>query len=262
MKLGLRLALLPVVLWIASPDPPAFAECVVPDTPCRDYAHHAVVFQGLVERIIPIEPPAAHAADLRLPVQIVPIRRIHFRVERAWKGLQDASADILESGITDVGYNGFAVGERYLVYADRDPGTAQLSAFGCGRTKRLADAKRDLEFLQSLSGPATGGRIFGFVALKPERGATEPAGLPDVLLVLDGAGGRRQARSDPNGRFEFIGLEPGPYAVSVTLPPGYSPEFAQPSIFGADGRPVSATVVRIEIESDRDCAMAVFTARR
>lgn len=252
MKTTPRVVMLSVLLSLAAFVPPASAECVVLDTPCREYARHAIVFQGRVERITPLGRPGAFAPNL-----------VRLAVEHAWKGLQGASAEIFEADTLDGDYHGFTVGERYVVYANRDPRTGQIRAFGCGRTKRLAEAKADLAFLESLSRPATGGTIFGIVAVKrDDRETAQPLRLPGVRLLLDGVGVHRETRSDSNGEFEFKGLKPGRYRVSVAFPPGYLPDSAQPFVPGADGKPLSLTTVDIEIESDRDCALAAFTARR
>jgi hypothetical protein len=245
-----RASILAVLLVFSPFVPLAAAECIIPDTPCRDFARHTVVFQGRVERITPLGPPGAFAPNL-----------VRLAVEHAWKGLQGASADIFEADTLDGDYHGFTVGERYVVYANRDPRTGQIRAFGCDRTKPVAEARADLRFLESLSRPATGGTIFGVVAVKrDERETTQPVRLPGVRLLLDGVGVHRETRSDPNGEFEFKRLKPGSYRLSVAFPPGYLPDSAQPFVRGADGKPLSLTTV--EIESDRDCALAAFTARR
>jgi len=190
----------------------AFAECFIVDTPCRDYAHYPVIFQGCVERIAPFDD-----GHLRSPDPSQPVHVIRMRVERAWKGLASVrSVDLFEGSSFDTDYHQFRVGERYLVYAGREAKTGRLWPYACERTKPLLDAADDLEFLESLSRAAPGGWIYGWVhrnEYESGRGTSVP--IPNARLLLIAPGVRLEARTDAAGRFDFRGLKPGEYHLSM-----------------------------------------------
>jgi len=104
------------------------------------------------------------------------ILKVKFKVERSWKGsvgkeiVMSTGAKKYEDGaysISSCDYN-FKLGEEYLVYAypvdpNLHPGSPDLQAHQCTRTKLLKHAQPDIEMLEqllagSLAKPSTGDR--------------------------------------------------------------------------------------------------------
>jgi hypothetical protein len=119
----------------------------------------------------------------------------------------------------------FQPGERYLVYAVSDEGTAEVETNRCMRTKRLSDAGRDLAYLYFYKNhPKAAGRLEGVATydprFQPEYGAAldrPKTGAPaaGVVLELRSDQGARYTTADGNGWFVFDGLAAGNYKLSA-----------------------------------------------
>jgi uncharacterized protein (DUF2141 family) len=235
----------------------AAALCVTSGTPCREYAAVPVIFQGVVERITPIdEYPDRYFGSM--PAQLV-----HVRVERVWKGLKDVTA----VDLVTLGGRGrwvedeftFEINQRYVIWARPSETGTTLRTNACSRTRPLKDAAEDIEFLESLSQPASGGFVYGKVWLSERTlsPAFKPEALKDATVVVEGMGTRRETRTDASGHYRFSGLPPGSYDVSVVL----QEHLAARRVDYADAHaPVHETPVRsaVVIDGPRDCAEASF----
>jgi len=120
----------------------------------------------------------------------------------------------------DCGYN-FQKGETYLVYAEDDEETGQLSTSICHRTRRLSDAGADLAYLYYYeNGGEESTLLEGFATsatqLNRERFAESvDAPLPDLVIELKSDHPPRYTRTDPAGKFIFDGLAEGDYTLSA-----------------------------------------------
>jgi hypothetical protein len=160
-----------------------------------------------------------------------PQRRVRLVVEENFRGAG------LERGVTlevmtglgggDCGY-GFEVGERYLVYAEHPAGGAGLYTGICTRTRTLADAAVDLDYLRH-RGERQAGIEGDVVELgrDPETKAMRWVGpMRGVTVVAErlGDGRRWEARTDEQGGFRLWGLTFGRYTVRALLPERFVPE--------------------------------------
>lgn len=110
--------------------------CVPAGSPVLELERATAVFSG---RVVEIR-RHREAADIFARVEVV------FRVERVWKGVEQRTVSVFTSEHSaSCGY-GFRRGRTYLVYAHGNRGGG-LSASICSRTRRLRDARRDLEVL-------------------------------------------------------------------------------------------------------------------
>jgi hypothetical protein len=133
----------------------------------------------------------------------------------------------------------FAVGTRYLIEAmRRSDGQAVTSS--CSHTAPLADAREQTAYLESLSQPAPGARVYGraiaSVATSAVFGDSERTPLAGVQVRLSGPVSRSTAtRAD--GTFTFDGLPPGRYRLSaetdaqLKLPAWPGDAFALPNAY-------------------------------
>ena len=96
----------------------------------------AAVFSGKVVEI----KRHKQSGDLFAEVEVV------FRVERAWKGADGRTVSVFTSSHSAACGYGFRTGRTYLVYA-HGGADGRLSAGICSRTKRLKDAREDLNAL-------------------------------------------------------------------------------------------------------------------
>ena len=119
----------------------------------------------------------------------------------------------------------FQVGETYLVYADDDEETGNLSATVCTRTRRLTDAGEDLAYLffykehreQStrLEGFTTTDVGYQLELNKMNDPTSMKSPVPGLVLELSSQGLTRFTTSDNKGRFVFDGLAGGEYSLTA-----------------------------------------------
>jgi hypothetical protein len=154
------------------------------------------------------------------------VGKIYFAVEEAFSGVQGQKSVTIHSGTGggDCGY-WFVRGERYLVYAYGNPKDG-LGTGICTRTRPVAHAVEDLEFLRRLPVKGTGVSIRGTVGevgepdeqnrgrkVKPLRGIT--------VTITDKDGKQTELVTDENGSYEIAGLKPGEYEIRAALPEYY-----------------------------------------
>lgn len=110
----------------------------------------------------------------------------------------------------------FSVGERYLVYAFYRDSSGMWGAGACGRTRPLAEANEDLEYLQSLP-EGSGGRLYGsFTGIDSDRKVP----LVGVLVTVEGESQSYTTTTDVNEQYEISGIIPGEYQVSFKVMEG------------------------------------------
>jgi len=237
---------------------PADALCVGPTTPCREFDRTPVIFQGVVERITPID---EYSEPLLGPI---PSRLARVRVERVWKGLDKATTvDLVTLG--QPGKNwvedeiDLKVGEHYIIWAYPSSMPDVLHASGCSLTQPLKDAADQVEYLDSRSQAAVGGYVYGTVGFHERSVAMSitPEGPTGAIVVLDGQGVHREARVDASGRFRFAGLPVGTFDVRLILQPNQAAgrtEAADPHAPERESRLQSTAVIK----NPRDCEQIGF----
>jgi hypothetical protein len=142
------------------------------------------------------------------------------------------------------GYN-FQKGETYLVYADNDEETGQLTTSICHRTSRLSDAGSDLAYLYYFKNAGTAStRLEGAANF-------DSSPLPDAVIELKSVKPpglpARYTRAGPDGTFVFDGLTAGDYELSV-----YDQHFPQtiqqlgfPKSFHAESKSCSREILNV-----------------
>ena len=110
--------------------------CVPPPAPTEALEEAAAVFSGKVVQIKSHKP----VGDIFGGVEVV------FRVNRAWKGINKSTARVFTSSQSAACGYSFSKGHTYLVYASGNS-RGRLSTSICSRTKRLKDAREDLNQL-------------------------------------------------------------------------------------------------------------------
>jgi hypothetical protein len=182
-------------------------------SPCEAYGSAAAVFVGTPISARSNEPRSRdQKVDDHLPTTY------KFSIEQSYLGVDGTEIEIFTgSGGGDCGYE-FKIGERYLVYAYHYEG--RLSTSICTRTRPFTRATEDIEFLGNLSSAPAGATIHGQIIHtvmsdkeKPER---KPV-APEVFVVIEGEGIKRQVRPDQEGRYRVSGLPAGKFKVAVML---------------------------------------------
>lgn len=215
----MRLAPALLVLAAVASGPARMAtacSCADPGPPCRALPRSDAVFVGEVAEISDAggEPP----------------RRVRLVVEESFHGGGGKQGATLEVGTGrgggDCGY-GFEAGERYLVYAERPRGSDALYTGICTRTRRLADAAVDLDYLRHRPERMAG--IEGdIVELSRDPGTRDtrlvgPMRGVTVVAELQRDGRRWEAKTDEHGWFRLWGLAFGRYTVRAVLPERFVP---------------------------------------
>ena len=118
----------------------ALATCPItqPGPPCVEYWRTDAIFIGVANRVVHIPNNTG--------LSIGPYLRttVYFTIEEAFKGVGGTGL------VLDLDYCGhsFKEGERYLVYAHRNPNSQQLDVrAGSTRTRPISEAAEDLHFL-------------------------------------------------------------------------------------------------------------------
>jgi hypothetical protein len=240
------------------------AQCEMDSSPpCQVFWRAQVVFSGVVTRASYSETYAKGEGDDRWNYRD---RIAHFTVEETFRGKVGPEVDVIATEILptpttladgspgvkamsdfDCDYK-FKQGARYLVYAQVSQTNDGSLRVGFNRTRPLAQAADDLEFIRGLDGSEPGGRIYGQAKQigpdPPNRGTIKTVGpVAMVKVVVEGLGRHYETSTDSEGRYQIKGLKPGEYSVQALFPE----ELASP--------PVQKT--RIE---DKGCAHIDFAA--
>jgi 5-hydroxyisourate hydrolase-like protein (transthyretin family) len=181
------------------------------------------IFSGVVRNItvIPEDGPPLRPNEARLPRAF----RVDFDVIDTFRGIEGSMASVLTSGSgPSCGY-GFTQGERYLVYAHKGRDGGFVTGI-CSRTRKLSEAREDLEFLNALAAQAAPpARIFGTVKhWERDLSTGQPQAhgpVPDVRISAQGATNTFDARSNARGEYE-LALPPGKYQITASPPAGFS----------------------------------------
>lgn len=205
--------------------------CALTGPPCQSYFRVDAVFIGTVKTITELEaPPDPRPYTHRL---------VTFTVERALRGVEGISIAVTTGmGGGDCGY-GFKTGERYLVYAYKAQ-DGQLRTGICSRTRPIAEATEDLQFVEGLRTASAGARVSGTITHWENDladGSSRQYGpVTDVHVQLRGSAGAREARTDDKGRYEITGILPGNYELQIFPPAKFSSKYLRTDVNLADTR--------------------------
>ena len=190
--------------------------CAGPGQPCEAFGRADAVFVGTVTGAETLKPKEGE--------DWLASRLFRFTVLQPFLGVEGTEVEVATgSGGGDCGY-GFRRGETYLVYAYGGRDGKPLTTGICSRTGPVSEASEDLEFLRSLPSRAAGVTISFTVTRQRQSvkagNSKEVGGMADARLVVEGAGGRAEVKTDPGGRARLSGLKPGAYKIRLELPEG------------------------------------------
>lgn len=214
-SLFLTLACLFVVL--ASAARAGACSCAGSGTPCGAFGGASAVFVGTVTGARERKFEGKNKDDIDWTPVVY-----RFSVSQAYSGVEGMEVEVATGhGGGDCGY-GFRKGETYLVYAYTGADGKTLATGICTRTRSIADAAEDLEFLRGLASQPSGVSLSIQVARHLQgvkSGDSKPlGGLAAARLVVEGEGDRREVKTDGEGRVNLSGLKPGSYKVRLLLP--------------------------------------------
>ncbi len=147
-------------------------------------------------------------------------RRVEIRVLESFRG-STAGHAVIFTGYSqgDCGIP-FKVGEDYLIYASPNVETGRLHATTCTPTRRLADAREDLNYLRGLSfSSAASARLFGRVERLQREGDGLGSRIPldGISVTARGEGQSFSTRTARDGSFEMK-VPVGEYRMEADLP--------------------------------------------
>ena len=230
---GARPTIAVVLFFILVPSPARACSCVGGIPICETFWKTPVVFAGEVIDISP-EIDAASFAD----------RRVRFTVERVWRGSASGTIDVMTSGSSaSCGYS-FQRGERYLVFTYDRGGTLWTGL--CSATKRLVNAKEELDYLNQRFPAAEGGRVFGQAVFTGESPGGRSMPVTNRTVTLRGGGREWKATTNAEGHYEFSGIPAGRYEIAIG-------ETSTERVYGPR---------HIELADARGCAAANFSVER
>lgn len=158
-------------------------ESVTP--PCAAYWRADAVFTGVVNDIRKL--PGR-------PSDPLPKALLHFVVEDKYRNVSAAELEVETLSGTSRDTE-FKKGERWLVYAFKDPSTGRLAVSPCTRTTRLEHADEDLSYLRGLRQRPPAQSVLGRLS----RGRYEP--LAGLKVTVAGGGLSLEAATDADGQF-------------------------------------------------------------
>ena len=194
--------------------------CVGERPPCEGFGSASAVFIGKVVGAKQQREQRGEDGS----ITTYDVGEIYFKVEESFLGVKGARV-VIHSGTGggDCGY-WFLRGQRYLVYAYGESSDS-LGTSICTRTRLLAHADADLEFLRNLPRKGTGSRIYGSVAaaLKDPKSTDWRTRKPldGVTVKIEGTQRTFDAVTDSKGEYEITGIPAGKYKVHAVVPDYY-----------------------------------------
>lgn len=189
--------------------------CKKPGPPCKAYGEASVVFIGTVKGV-------TEGARKRKPNGEINFqsRLFKFSVEETFSGAPTKESEVA-TGLSadDCGYP-FVKGASYLIYAYRDEKDGRLYTSSCTRTKRVANASEDLQYLRSLAVTPRTVTLSGKVQRHlSHAGNYAQAYVPmgGAVLSVESADQSKELRTDASGNFEVTGLKPGTLKLKLHL---------------------------------------------
>lgn len=209
--------LIALCLLLLAPSVAAACSCGDPSVrPCAGYWKARVVFTGVVAGVADSGVRRGGGESVR-PFYY---KLVRFRVQDWFRGPRGRAAQVLTAPReSDCGYR-FVPGRSYLVYAE-EGADGRLYTSVCNATKPLAEAGADLSFIRGLPASPPLAAIYGNVQFggrdfKDSSYRADPAA--GLRVVAEGAGVRRETRTDAGGDFAFEGLPPGSYSLRPLYP--------------------------------------------
>jgi hypothetical protein len=174
-------------------------QCVWIVPPCQAYWESQTAFVGTVRDVADAEGGP----------------RVTFDVEQVERGTRAPTITVR----VPLGRS-FHVGDRYVVYAYGEGDERFIGV--CGRTRLATEAQEDLVYFRQMKAPGSGGRIFGTVRHEEPDfvapGTRDQGPIVGLTIRLEGSGRNREVSTTTDGSFDFDGLLPGEYTLSLRAP--------------------------------------------
>jgi hypothetical protein len=207
------------VLFFAVNEIQASCPTFVQHPPCVEYWRADAVFIATATKV-EMQPA--------LLLGMAPPSTIQFAVDEIFKGIEGKQFVLEQSSC---GYQ-FREGEKYLVYAHRNPnaGGKLFVRLGSTRTKPFAEAAEDLQYLRSLQHGEPQAQIMGKVGhqtseIRKVLGSSYNseshffgAPLSNIKVFAIGAEQTYETFSDEKGEYKFFGLPAGEYEIWADYP--------------------------------------------
>lgn len=226
-------ATIAALIFVARANAVSACSCADPESPCAAARSDAVIFVGTAVAVEPTViperfPTVGPGAALRFVDG--PGLRFHFNVDEWIQGGQDATSvlDAKRAAVTtdasgfSCGYS-FEIGTSYLVYAFQSKEGLVVSL--CSRTGPVSAKKGELALFHEMKNGAPHTTLFGGVyrvhgiAQDSYFDIVASAGMPNVKIAASSTTGTEERLTDEDGDFVFVGIEPGAYQITASLPP-------------------------------------------
>jgi hypothetical protein len=204
------------LLFTLASSPAEACSCFESSGPCQGLESASAVFVGEVTALTITTRSEANES-------LAPSRRATLQVTEVFSGIARDRVEV-STGMSDADCGvGFVEGQRYLVFAmESTPGV--LTTTTCSRTRSIAGAAADLEFLRSFTSKGrTAGLLRGqIVAWENDYGlgAVRSAGFSGARIVATDGIRIHETRTDADGRFQME-APPGRYTLEAIVPHGY-----------------------------------------
>lgn len=212
--------------------------CFPLPSPYRAYQEARAVFVG---KVLSSKDVAAQE-QLRDKSYTYYERHFRFSVAESLKGTTNSEIEISAGRIDTDCYQGFTIGESYLVYAYGDSPDA-LGSGACTRTNNLKYASDDLYYLHALLKGMAEPRVYGAVTRIDNdvtRGtSSRVVPIEGVKVIIEGEGRRFEAVTNKDGLYSLNKLPDGRYKARPILSNKYRTYFPAEEEFVLGTKPPS-----------------------
>lgn len=221
----MRLACLALALT-----PSLLAKCLPPGPSICQVARSEAVFLG---RAVKANPRSEkHAIEIwrresarknsrnSQPDNSTPIQTTKFEVLEAYRGVRGKHVTLRTEMEFHVGYS-FTQGETYLVFADRDETTGNLTTTACRHTQRIDGDDPDLTTVRQIFAQTKRGRLYGYATTERDRyllmfeRTNQPA--PNVTVTLTSPALTLNRTTASDGTYDFSFIPAGSYTLTAHL---------------------------------------------
>ncbi len=199
--------------------------------PCQEYWQADAVFIAVANRVVNVRDDTPGLGPYVKTTA-------YFTIEETFKGVEGTGI-VFDS--QSCGYI-FEEGTRYLVYAHRNDNELQVR-IGNTRTRPLAEATEDLQYIRGLATAKDGSRVFGKIMqfsyhIKTSENESEPKYLQGIKVILEGNNYRDEVVTDAEGKYELKSLPAGTYRIHVELPAHLTNDTKTITLTGRDCLPL------------------------
>jgi hypothetical protein len=205
--------------------------CNAQHSPYQEYRRSMAVFVGKVIASRDV----AITEQIRDKTFTAYERLFQFAVEESLKGSRTSRVEINLGRIDSDCYQGFTIGERYLVYAFGDSEKSLWSSV-CGRTNNLSDAADDLHYIRNLMRGVPEPRVYGSVMrvdanLSGGTAHRRVTPMEDIKILIEGEGKHFEAITNNQGLYSLARVPDGKYKAHPSLPKNYMAYFPEEEEF-------------------------------